>query len=140
MDDWKRLTLAGNRCFERGDLTAARRSYQEALVCAERWLAAGDLPEEAVAAFVITHQNLAEVFLGLDDCERAFDHLRAAYGRLLRLLQDCNDRPRLQEAALRQCHRARLEMFQFARTHGLTMSLGDERHSPESPAMVMALH
>ena len=124
MEDWKRLTRNGNRWYERGDFAGARRAYVEALATAERWLASGEPADEAVAAFVISHQNLAEVYAGLDDCERAIDHLRAAHEGLVRLLED-DDRPELQVAALRHCNRTRLELLSFARDHGLSMTLAD---------------
>lgn len=139
MEDWKQLTRAGNRWYERGDFACARRAYLEALATAERWLVCGEPADEAVAAFVISHQNLAEVYAGLDDCERAIDHLRAAHERLVHLLED-DDRPELQLAALRHCNRARLELMTFARNHGLSMTLAEDTRSRPVPRLVATLH
>lgn len=139
MEDWKQLTRAGNRSYERGDFACARRAYLEALATAERWLVCGEPADEAVAAFVISHQNLAEVYAGLDDCERAIDHLRAAHERLVHLLED-DDRPELQLAALRHCNRARLELMTFARNDGLSMTLAEDTRSRPVPRLVATLH
>ena len=65
MEHWKSTILKGNSCFNRGDLVDARELYLQALALAqvllERW---GD-PDEAVAAFVISHHNLADLHLSL---------------------------------------------------------------------------
>ena len=140
MEDWKRLTRAGNRWYELGDFACARRAYLEALATAERWLTSGEPADDAVAAFVVSHQNLAEVYAGLDDCERALEHLRSAHERLMLLLKDCDDRPDLQLAALRHCNRARMEMMSFARNHGLSMTLAEEIRPRPAPRLVATLH
>ena len=140
MNDWKRLTTVGNRCFERGELAAARAAYQEALISAERWLLCGEVADDAVAAFVVTHQNLAEVYAALDDGERAFDHLRIALDRLLRVLAACEDRPELQAAALRHYYRARMAMLEFVRSHGLSMTLEERRRSRRGLMSLVSLH
>lgn len=139
MEDWKRLTRAGNRCYEQGNFAGARRAYVEALATAERWLTSGEPAEDAVAAFVVSHHNLAEVYAGLDDCERAIDHLRAAHDRLARLLED-DDRPDLQLAALRQCNRTRLALLSFARDHGLSMTLADTTRARSLRPSPVTLH
>ena len=65
MQHWKRITETANACFVRGELIDAREHYLQALAWAqvlfERW---ADV-DEAVAACVISHHNLADVHLRL---------------------------------------------------------------------------
>ena len=71
MEHWKRTIERANRCFMLGELIDAREAYLQALALAqvlfERWADA----DEAVAACVISHHNLADLHLRLNQRRRA---------------------------------------------------------------------
>lgn len=114
MDDWKRLISRGNASFERGELGLARALYQDALFIAERRLPSWPDADAVVAAFVVSHHNLANLHQRLDQMAEAADHRMAAHARLIRHMADPACAPALQQAALRHSHRARAESLAFA--------------------------
>lgn len=71
MEHWKRTIERANRCFMLGELIDAREAYLQALALAqvlfERWADA----DEAVAACVISHHNLADLHLRLNQPEES---------------------------------------------------------------------
>ncbi len=117
MEDWKRLISRGNRCFERGDLASACAVYQDALFIAERHLSTWPDADSAIAAFVVSHHNLADLYVRLDCLEDAADHLQAAHARLMRMLADEASPPERRQAALRHSHHTRAERLAFTSTH-----------------------
>lgn len=88
MRHWQRTIEQGNRCFVTGALIDAREHYLHALALAqvllERW---GDA-DEAVMAFVISHHNLADLHLQLEQPEETAEYLCACHERLLRVSAD----------------------------------------------------
>lgn len=102
MEHWKRTIEQANRCFMAGELVDAREAYLQALALAqvlfERWADA----DEAVAACVISHHNLADLHLRLNQPEESAEYLCAIHQRLLQTMQDPRLSPSLREAALRQ--------------------------------------
>lgn len=117
MDDWKRLISRGNRCFERGDMGSACAVYQDALFIAERRLVAWPDAEAAIAAFVVSHHNLADLYVRLDCLENAAEHLQAAHARLMGLLADEAAPAELRQAALRHSRHTRAERLAFDSQH-----------------------
>ena len=65
MEHWKRTIERANRCFMLGELIDAREAYLQALALAqvlfERWADA----DEAVAALVVAHHNLADLLVAM---------------------------------------------------------------------------
>lgn len=118
MQHWKRITETANACFVRGELIDAREHYLQALAWAqvlfERW---ADV-DEAVAACVISHHNLADLHLQLHQPEESAEYLCAIHERLLRAAQDPRLRPTLREAALRHAGKTYAELLGFTRQHG----------------------
>ena len=103
MEHWKRTIDRANRCFMAGELVDAREAYLQALALAqvlfERWADA----DEAVAACVISHHNLADLHLRLNQPEESAEYLCAIHQRLLQTMQD----PRLSPPLARpRCARA----------------------------------
>lgn len=88
MRHWQRTIEQANRCFVTGALIDAREHYLHALALAqvllERW---GDA-DEAVMAFVISHHNLADLHLQLEQPEETAEYLCACHERLLRVSAD----------------------------------------------------
>ena len=99
MQHWKRTTEIANRLFQQGDLVDARELYLQALALAqvlfERWQDA----DEAVAACVISHHNLADLHLRLKQPQESAEYLCAIHQRLLQTCQDERLSPALREAA-----------------------------------------
>ena len=118
MEHWKSTIERANRCFAAGELVDAREHYLQALALAqvlfERWSDA----DEAVAACVISHHNLAALHLRLNQPEESVEYLCAIHQRLLHTLQ--NDRlvPALREAALRHSSKTYVELLNFISEHG----------------------
>ncbi len=119
MQRWKRLILKGNRSFELGRVAQARSAYAEALFEAERLLNDWADGNDAMAAYVTTRLNLADLFDSIDEPERALRHLKTAHARLLRLVAQAGDQPARLLSALRHCQRTRTELLRYALVHGL---------------------
>lgn len=134
MQRWKHLILAGNRSFELGHVPKARSAYAEALFEAERLLADSPDIDDAIAAYVTTRHNLADLFDVIDEPERALEHLKAAHARLLRLLADADGASPCHLAARRHCHRTRTELLRFALSHGVEASFDPEPAATRPPA------
>lgn len=118
MEHWKRTIERANRFFTQGDLVDARECYLQALALAqvlfERWSNA----DEAVAACVISHHNLADLHLCLNQPEESAEYLCAIHQRLLQTLQDARLAPALREAAWRQSSKTYVELLNFISEHG----------------------
>jgi len=118
MEHWKRTIERANRCFMQGELVDAREAYLQALALAqvlfERWADA----DEAVAACVISHHNLADLHLRLNQPEESAEYLCAIHQRLLQTMQDSRLNPLLREAALRQSSKTYVELLNFISEHG----------------------
>ena len=118
MEHWKRTIERANRCFNQGELVDAREHYLQALALAqvlfERWSDA----DEAVAAFVISHHNLADLHLRLNQPEESAEYLCAVHQHLLQTLQDERLALELRQAALRQSSKTYVELLNFIGEHG----------------------
>ncbi|MFJ4154705.1 hypothetical protein ACIPZF_07825 [Pseudomonas sp. NPDC089752] len=118
MQHWKRITETANRLFEQGELVDAREHYLQALALAqvlfERW---HDV-DEAVAAFVVSHHNLADLHLRLNQPQESADYLCAVHQRLLQASQDARLPQTLRDAALRHSGRTYTELLSFIAEYG----------------------
>jgi len=118
MQHWKRTIEQANRCFMLGELVDARELYLQALALAqvlfERWPDA----DEAVAACVVSHHNLADLHLQLGQPEESAEYLCAIHQRLLEVMQDQRMRPALRQSAMRQSSKTYAELLGFISEHG----------------------
>ncbi|MGC5702428.1 hypothetical protein J4P02_19700 [Pseudomonas sp. NFXW11] len=118
MEHWKRTIERANRLFIQGELVDAREFYLQALALAQvlfqRWADA----DEAVAACVISHHNLADLHLRLNQPEESAEYLCAIHQLLLQTLQDPLLPLALREAALRQSSKTYVELLNFIAEHG----------------------
>lgn len=118
MEHWKRTIETGNRCFHDGDWVAAREYYLQALaevqLLFERWQ---DV-EAVVAAFVISHHNLADLHLQLGQPEETAENLCASHERLLQAMADSRLPQSLRAAAMRHSQRTYTELLQFIGEYG----------------------
>lgn len=118
MQHWKRTTEAANRLFDQGELVDARELYLQALALAqvlfERW---HDV-DEAVAALVIAHHNLADLHLRLNQPHESADYLCAIHQRLLQASQEARLPQALRDAALRHSGRTYTQLLSFIAEYG----------------------
>lgn len=118
MQHWKRTTDVANRLFNQGDLVDARELYLQALALAqvlfERWHDA----DEAVAVCVISHHNLADLHLCLEQPQESAEYLCAIHQRLLKASQDTRLSESLRQAALRQSGKTYTELLNFISEYG----------------------
>ncbi|WP_225580715.1 hypothetical protein [Pseudomonas sp. PDM16] len=118
MEHWKRTIEAGNRCYVEGDWVQARELYLQALAEAQVLFGRWADHDMAVAAFVISHHNLADLHLMLGQPEEAAENLCASHERLLQALADASLVEELRTAAMHHSRRTYLELLQFIAEHG----------------------
>ncbi|WP_296262245.1 MULTISPECIES: hypothetical protein [unclassified Pseudomonas] len=118
MEHWKTTILEGNSCFNRGDLVDARKLYLQALALAQVLLERWHDPDEAVAAFVISHHNLADLHLSLNQPQESAEYLCSAHQRLLQVIQSLRLTPALRQAAFRHSNKTYSELLGFISEHG----------------------
>jgi hypothetical protein len=73
----------------------------------------------AVAAYVVTQLNLADLCLRLDRTDEATDHLQAMQARLRAIIDDTGQPWTLRAAALRNSRRAQDAVLSFVEEHGI---------------------
>lgn len=138
MEHWKRTISAGNRCFTGGEWIEAREIYLQAIAQAqilfERWPNA----DEAVAALVISHHNLADLHLMLGQPEETAEHLCASHEQLLRAIGDAGLPDSLRESALRHSRTTYTSLLEFISEYGAyprtDRLLGVGRPTPAMPS------
>lgn len=118
MQHWKRTTEAANRLFEQGELVDARELYLQALALAQVLLERWHDVDEAVAAFVVAHHNLADLHLRLNQPQESVDYLCAAHQRLLQASQQARLPQTLRDAALRHSGRTYTQLLSFIAEYG----------------------
>lgn len=118
MEHWKIIIEAGNRCFAEGDWVQARELYLQALAEAQVSLGRWADHEQAVAAFVVSHHNLADLHLALNQPESAAENLCSCHERLLSIHGHDAQPEALRQAALRHSQRTYLELLHFIAEHG----------------------
>ena len=86
---WKQLTDQGNVAFNDGDFGEASRLYDAALQEAVRLLdhALKGAQIEAVPILVISHYNAAENWQSLEKPDKAVQHFRAAFDRIVAIAE-----------------------------------------------------
>jgi tetratricopeptide (TPR) repeat protein len=158
MDAWKGLICQGNRSFERARFDDAIEQYQMALHEADRCIdsLARECAHEclesdgrggcryldavaALAAYVVTRLNLADLCIALDRTEEAAAHLRDMQARLDGIVDDGRQPWTLRAAALRNSRRAQDAVLSFVEEHGIAgAACAYERpitHLPPSAAL-----
>lgn len=118
MEHWKHIIEAGNRCFRDGDWVQARELYLQALAEAQVLFGRWHEHNMAVAAFVISHHNVADLHLTLGQPEEAAENLCASHERLLQTLGDAQQPQALRDIAMHHSRRTYIELLQFIAEHG----------------------
>jgi hypothetical protein len=118
LEQWKREILLGNRDFEQRDFLEALLHYRRALAVAQRLFMRWPDADEAVAALVIAHHNLADLHARMRHMDEAADNLCTAHRCLLQAMADAHLDPALREAALRHSKKTFAELERFSRECG----------------------
>ena len=118
MVHWKVQTMSGNRHFDAGEHGKALSCYQQALWLARQQFAGWPDVDEAVAALVVAHHNLADLLVAMTLPDRAADLLCYVHDCLLATCYSPACTSRLREAALRHTRTTRAELLTFVQRHG----------------------
>ncbi len=118
MAHWKAQTLSGNRHFDAGEYARALDCYQQALWLARQQFADWHDADEAVAALVVAHHNLADLLVAMTLPDRAADLLCHIHDCLLATSQSPTSSAALREAAVRHARSTRTELLAFLGKHG----------------------
>lgn len=118
MRHWKQIIERANRHFEQGEWIDAREHYLQALAWAQTLFERWPDPDEAVAACVISHHNLADLHVRLGQPEESAEYLCAIHQYLLLAAQNSRLAPSLRQAALRHSGRTYTELVGFIQEHG----------------------
>ncbi len=118
MTHWKQQTREGNRLFDCGEYHQALAHYQQALWLARQQLVQWHDADEAVAALVVAHHNLADLLVAMARPERAADLLCHIHDCLLATSQSPASPDPLRDAALRHTRSTHAELLAFLRKHG----------------------
>ena len=118
MKHWQHMMKIGNQLFGAGDFYSAREQYLQALALAQvlfdRWANA----DEAVAALVVSHHNLADLHLRIGQPEEAAEYLCAVHEYLLEASENLRLSQVLRDTALRHSQRTYTELLSFIGEHG----------------------
>jgi hypothetical protein len=117
---WERLMRRGVDASRRGHIVLAEGLYLQALGIAEPLLEAGgsESADNRVAAFVVTHLNLADLHRDADRTEDAVAHLCTAHRTLMALLREGQTEPALQQAACRHSRETHAALISHLGEHG----------------------
>ena len=118
MVHWKQQTLSGNRYFDAGEYAKALSYYQQALWLARQQFSFWHDADEAVAALVVAHHNLADLLIAMTLPDRAADLLCHIHDCLLATSQSPACPSPLRAAALRHTRSTQTELIAFERKHG----------------------
>ncbi|HIV70697.1 MAG TPA: hypothetical protein H9903_07195 [Candidatus Aquabacterium excrementipullorum] len=118
---WRRTIQLGNEHYQHlapGSLALALSLFQDALLMADVLLEQWPDADVAFAAYVVSHHNLADTLLQLDETDEAATHLCVAHERLERLRDDPGQPASRRDAAERHLVRTLAELERFAHRHG----------------------
>ena len=118
MVHWKQQTLSGNRYFDAGEYAKALSYYQQALWLARQQFSFWHDADEAVAALVVAHHNLADLLIAMTLPDRAADLLCHIHDCLLATSQSPACSSPLRAAALRHTRSTHTELIASVRKHG----------------------
>lgn len=118
--DWERLMHRGRHAQLLGQQTSALQLTLEALALAETLLEErASVADDSVAAFVVSHHNMAFLRQQMGDAHTAATHLCQAHTTLMALLRDATAPAPLQQAAWRHSRETHAALLQFLREPGV---------------------
>ena len=104
--------------FRRGELLRALAVCEAARVFALAHFNQWPTPDDALAAAMVSHFNLADTQARAGWLPEASATLCHAHGSLLAVINDAQAHPGLRQAASRHMHRSLLALAQFQSAHG----------------------
>ncbi|MFT4266737.1 MAG: hypothetical protein QM586_05865 [Xenophilus sp.] len=131
---WERLTRQAREAHGRGRLESALAAQVQALWLAEELLDGPLLmqrPDDCLAALVVSHHNLADLYCHRGQAGQAIDHLCQAHALLLRLGSDAHVPPDVRQAAWRHLREARAGLLAWQRERGSEPAIEAALHLPD---------
>ncbi len=118
--EWQSLMRRGREAARCGNTALAGHLYQQSLVIARGLIARGDTSsaDDRLAAFVVTHLNLADLHNDLDEPQAAVVHLCGAHETLMALMRDPAGDHDMQQAAFRHSKATHTALLDHLSEHG----------------------
>lgn len=139
LTQWQQLTRAGVQASRSHQPMQATALHQQALAIAQQLFAAdadAGADDDRVAAFVVSHLNLADAYLATDQRGAAAECLCSAHEELLATLQDETLRPSLRIAAGHHRRETHAALSQHLAAHGPQLLVSQTLASPITPAQL----
>lgn len=137
LEHWERLTRAALEAHCHGRLEIALAGHVRALWTAEA-LVDGPLlamrPDDCLAALVVSHHNLSELYHCRGQVPQAVDHLCLPHRLLLRLLEEGTRPHDVRQAAWRHLRETRAQLLGWLRAHGEEPAVEAALHATPAPA------
>lgn len=114
---WKRSICAGNECFDNDQTERAIEHYRKAINIAENLFYDHKDPDEAVAILIVSHHNLADVYLRKQCFSLAESELRCVHQKLSLALSDVPSDSPHSDALLRGVNRTYFALSNFTKEH-----------------------
>ncbi|HMN79506.1 MAG TPA: hypothetical protein PKA20_06205 [Burkholderiaceae bacterium] len=136
---WQLLTREALAAQSQGELDIALAGYVRALWAAEALLGGPVLrlrPDDCLAALVVSHHNLADLYRHRGQHGLAVDHLCRAHLLLLRLSGDDSLPADVRVATWRHLQRTRAELLAWQREHGSEAAIDSALQAPPPSAAI----
>lgn len=114
---WREIIQRGNRAYDQGDDQNALHHYRLALGVADDMFGQLQDANAGVAAWVVSHHNLADAYERLGRVAEQGFHLCVAHERLHRTVDDDSLEPAWRAAAFRHSRRTYGELVRFLQRH-----------------------
>lgn len=120
LPEWEGLMRGVCDAMRRGQASLAETTCLQALAIAQSLLTAGDAAraDDRMAAFVVTHLQLADLCRNADREHDAVTHLCTAHCTLMALLRSGSTEPALQQAAFRHSRETHAALLAHLAEHG----------------------
>lgn len=120
LPEWEGLMRGVGDAMRRGQAVLAETTCLQALAIAQALLMAGDTAraDDRMAAFVVTHLQLADLCRNADREHQAVAHLCTAHCTLMALLRSVTADPALQQAAFRHSRETHAALLAHLAEHG----------------------
>lgn len=120
LPEWEQLMRSACDARRGGQAALAEAACRQALAIAQALLAGGEASraDDRVAAFVVTHLQLADLHLDADRVRDAAAHLCTVHCTLMALLRSPATEPLLQQAAFRHSRETHAALLAHLAEHG----------------------
>jgi tetratricopeptide (TPR) repeat protein len=117
--DWRLHTRAGNQQMQEQSYAQAQQSYSRALALAELMLAKAISSlnhPDAIHPYVVSHNNLIDLYLTLGEIQQAEALLQAVYTEVITVMNDKNNSKELRLESFKALKVITFEINRFYRT------------------------